>query len=117
MTHPPRQMTPRDLLRRTAAHRWILLYRLKTGRGPGLECSAARAAMDLVAREYLDNLRMILQLARRPWRIKGRSLELLWRCASLAGFMPYYLYWEMKWRRMLKAGSGSKAMSQTPPPR
>jgi GT2 family glycosyltransferase len=101
VTHPPRPMGVRDLLNRTAAHRWILLYRLKTGLGPGLACSASRAVAALVSREVLDKLRMIYHLWRDGdrRRIKGRTLDVLWRCASLPLFFPYYAYWELEYRR------------------
>jgi len=102
VTHPPRRMGVGELLERTAAHRWVLLYRLKTGQAPGLDCSTARVVADLLMREYLDSLRMVFHLRRDGGkRIKGRILEMLWRWVSLTGFLPYYIYWEIKWRRML----------------
>jgi GT2 family glycosyltransferase len=104
-THPARRIGPGGLIKRTAAHRWILLYRIKTRQAPGLDCSAPRAVAELVLREYLDSLRMILHLWRlqERRRIKARTLEVLWRCLSLPAFLPYYIYWELKYRRMLAA--------------
>jgi len=102
VTHPPRAMGVLDLLKRTAAHRWVLLYRLKTGMGPGLGCPSPRAVAALVLREAVDKLRMIYHLWRDGdrRRIKGRTTDVLWRCASLPGYLPYYAYWELKFRRM-----------------
>jgi GT2 family glycosyltransferase len=102
VTHPARRMGPRALLARTAAHRWILLYRLKTASAAGLGSSTFRAMADLIIREVLDSMRMIFHLRTRERnRIKQRTLALIWRCASLAFFLPYYLYWDFKYRRML----------------
>ena len=101
VAHPARRMRLKDLLKRTAAHRWVLLYRLKTGQGTA--CRGARVVVELVGREYLDNLRMMFHLRRDgKRRIKGRLLEALWSWVSLTGVLPYYIYWEMKWRRKLK---------------
>jgi GT2 family glycosyltransferase len=109
VAHPPRRMGLGDLLKRTASHRWVLLYRLKTGQGPGLDCLAAEVMADLMVREFLDSLRLVFHLRREgEWRrIKGRALEALWRWVSLPLFMPYYVCWEMRWRRML-AGEAKK---------
>jgi GT2 family glycosyltransferase len=103
VTHPARRMTAGGLLRRTAAHRWVLLYRLKTGQAPALDRSLPRAAADLIACEILDTLRMAFHLRREGerGRIKGNALWVLWRWASLPAFLPYYIYWELRWRRML----------------
>jgi GT2 family glycosyltransferase len=117
VTHPPRPMNLVNLLKRTAAHRWILLYRLKTGQAPGLDSSADRVIAHLLAREYLDNLRMLVQLARERRRIKGTTMQVLWRWCCLGTFMPYYIYWELKWRRLLRGGGGSKATSPARPDR
>jgi GT2 family glycosyltransferase len=100
--HPPRAMGAADLVRRTAAHRWVLLYRLKTGMGPRLGSSPGRVAADLVLREHLDNLRMSVHLLRERRRIQGRALWVAWRWVSLWAFLPYYLYWEIRWREMLR---------------
>jgi len=113
VTHPPREMRMQDLMKRTAAHRWVLLYRLKTGQGPALACSAPRAMAALVLREGMDKLRMTYHLWRdgrngQSRRIKGRTVEVVWRWISLIGFLPYYSYWEVKYRRILrKGGEGS----------
>ncbi len=103
VTHLARRMTAGELLKRTAAHRWVLLYRLKTGLAPGRDCSSVRAAAALVAREYVDTLRMVFHLRREGERrrIKGNALWVIWRWVSLPAFLPYYIYWEMRWRRML----------------
>ena len=102
--HPPRWMGAWDLMKRTAAHRWVLLYRLKTGQGPRIGCSTFEAVMGLIAREGVDTLRMIYHLwrDRDAGRTKGRSLEVIWRCVSLPGFLTYYLYWELRYRWMLE---------------
>jgi GT2 family glycosyltransferase len=103
VTHPARRMGLRAILARTAAHRWVLLYRLKTGMGPGLDCSAAWAVAELTMRESLDSLRMIVRLWRKDRsRIKGRTLWAFWRCASLPSFLPYFIYWQLRYRRMLR---------------
>jgi GT2 family glycosyltransferase len=102
VTHPPRRMTFAALVKRTAAHRWILLYRLKTGQGPGLDCSPPQAAAALVLRESVDKLRTICHLRRDRRRIKARTVDVLWRCLTLIGFLPYYIYWELKYRRAQK---------------
>jgi GT2 family glycosyltransferase len=115
VTHPPRRVGPRRLLRRMAAHRWVLLYRLKTGIAPGLECNRAWAALELAAREWLDTLRMLSHL-RRPGerRLKGRTLEALWRCAMLPAFLPYYLCWDARYRCMLAARArGEESLERT----
>ena len=98
--HPPRRTGPLGLVKRAASHRWILLYRLKTGQGPRPGSFAPVVAAHLVIREYLDNLRMIYHLRRKEKsrRIRGNALWVLWRCVTLTWFLPYYIYWEMKWR-------------------
>ena len=101
--HPPRGMSAERLLRRTAAHRWILLYRLKTGISPALDCSLPRAIADLIAREWLDSLRLFRHLGRagNRRRLKQMTLEAVWRFVSLPAFLPYYLFWELRFRGML----------------
>jgi GT2 family glycosyltransferase len=101
--HPARHFAPSRLLKRTAAHRWILLYRLKAGISPGLAAKPWRAMADLVAREWLDSLRLFYHLgrSRNRRRFKQMTLEALWRFASLPAFLPYYLFWELRHRGML----------------
>ena len=94
--HPARRMGMSELLKRTAAHRWVLLYRLKTGQW--VRGSMLRTVVALVGREYLDCLRMLFGL-RRGGRRKGRVLGAVWKLVSLAGFLPYYVYWEVRWHR------------------
>ncbi|MGA3169815.1 MAG: glycosyltransferase [Chthoniobacteraceae bacterium] len=104
VTHPPRALGAAGLLRRTAAHRWILLYRLKTGQAS--KRPLPRAVGKLVAREYADSLRMLyhLQRAGERRRIKGNALWALWRWVSLPWFMPYYIWWDLRWRFSGKDG-------------
>jgi GT2 family glycosyltransferase len=108
--HPPRPVSAGRLLGRTAAHRWILLYRLKTGVSPGLDCSAPRAIADLIVREWLDSLRLFHHLGRRAnrRRLKQMTLEALWCFVSLPAFLPYYLFWELRFRRMLSRRARSR---------
>jgi GT2 family glycosyltransferase len=118
VTHPPRRMGLSDLARRRAAHRWALLYRLKTGQGLGLDSYGAVVVADLVAREYLDSLRMIYHLRRRGEgrRVKGAAMQALWRWVSIPWFLPYYIYWEIKWRGILRKRvqeSGRRPLSHT----
>lgn len=103
VTHPARRMGLADLIKRTAWHRWVLLYRLKTMQGPGLGSSPVRAVAELVWREWLDSLRLVFHLRREGerTRIKGNVVKVLWRWVSLPAFLPYYAYWEMRYRRML----------------
>jgi GT2 family glycosyltransferase len=112
VTHPVRRMDFKRLLRRTAGHRWMLLCRQKTepasGGGPG---SAARR---LIVREYLDTLRLFRALLGERRRLRRRALEALWRWASLPWFLPYFLFWELRFRAKRAAGE-SKATSPAPP--
>jgi GT2 family glycosyltransferase len=113
VVHPVRRMNFYRLLRRTAGHRWMLLCRMKTeGRTDGPAGAAAR----LIVREYLDALRLFRGLGRERRRIKRRALEALWRWASLPWFLPYYLYWELRFRAR-RGGRGSRATSPARPPR
>jgi hypothetical protein len=73
---------------------------------------------DLVAREYLDSLRMIYHLRRRGEgrRVKGAAMQALWRWVSIPWFLPYYIYWEIKWRGILRKRvqeSGRRPLSHT----
>jgi GT2 family glycosyltransferase len=109
--HPARHFDPCRLLKRTAAHRWIILYRLKTGISPGLAASPVRAIADLVSREWLDSLRLFHHLgrSRNRRRFKQMTLEALWRFVSLPAFLPYYLFWELRYRGMLSRRARSRA--------
>ena len=109
MTHPLRAMSFGGLLKKTASHRWVLLYRLMTGQGPGTNCSRLRAIASLIANEIVNNLRMTYQLRLPGGRMKWRVFTVLWRWVSLWWFLPYYIYWELKWRERA-ACAGSRAM-------
>jgi len=108
--HPARPFDFGGLLKRTAAHHWILLYRLKTGGAPSLESSAFAAMADLVVREWLDSLRLFRHLSRpgnrRPRRM---TADALWRFASLPAFLPFYLFWDLRHRRMLSRRRATRA--------
>ncbi len=104
VTHAARKMGFADLLKRAARHRWALLYRLKTGqRNP--DWSLPRAMAELVATEWLNNLRMVYHLRRKGERrrIKSRMADVLWRWISLPLFLPYYIYWEIRYGKMVKS--------------
>jgi len=57
----------------------------------------------LVVKEYLNSLRMAYHLRRKAdrMRIKGRMLDVLWRWISVTAFLPYYCFWEIRWREIL----------------
>jgi hypothetical protein len=75
-----------------AMHRWVLLYRMKTGQDEGVAA--------LVAREFVDSLRMTYQLLREKRRPKGRAMAVGARWATLWLFLPYYAWWAARWRRV-----------------
>jgi len=105
VTHPARTMGMQELLKRTAAHRWVLLYRLKTGQEE-VGWSGPRALGALVWREFMDNLRMTYHLRFEEKRWKAWAMGVIWRWVSLGWFLPYYGYWEIKWKRMKVGGGG-----------
>jgi GT2 family glycosyltransferase len=107
VTHEARSLDLRGLVKRTAMHRWTLLYRQKTGITPAA-CCAASAVAELAVREYVDTLRMAAQVPRtRRWRAAAMSLA--WRALSLPWFLPYYAYWLLRWRSRRAGGCGLSA--------
>jgi len=94
VVHPARGQSLAGLMKRMAMHRWVVLYRIKTGQSRGVAA--------LLAREIVDCLRMTYQLLRERRRPKGRAMAVCARWATLWLFLPYYACWEIRWKRLKK---------------
>jgi GT2 family glycosyltransferase len=107
--HPARKLGLAGLARRTALHKWTILYRVKTGQSAPLACSPIHAGASLAATEILDTARMTYRLLHDRRRIKGKSLLLAWRWLTLWLFLPSYALWEQRWRKRLAKRTESPA--------
>jgi len=93
--HPPRFMGWRGLWRRTWMIHWSRLFLLKTGQSRPLPAAALQECIDL--------LRVTAQLVARPDRRhpKRHLFAVCWRWLTFPLVLPYTLYWDWRFRRLL----------------
>lgn len=105
--HPPRRVGWRAIWRRTWMIRWMSLYRLKTGQ-------AAPIAL-MALREIANLLRHVSHLFTRPepHRWRRRLFAVAWQWATFPLVLPWRIYWDVRFRRMLEARAAADRVRST----
>lgn len=103
--HPPRRIGWRGLWRRTWMIRWMPLYYLKTGQ--------ARPIISTALREMGNLVRHTFHLVSRPeprrWR--RRWFAVGWEWLTFPLVLPWGLYWNLRFRRMLRDRENARQAS------
>jgi GT2 family glycosyltransferase len=108
VVHPSHVVTWRYLFWRTFLMKWHLLYLLKTGQSVPREASALKAVSHVVAWRTMA-------LVRATWRsctVRNESMrrtmyfDLAWQWIMFPALLPYLTYWELEFRRRLRAREG-----------
>jgi len=103
VVHPARNLTWKQLWRRTWLIRWMALYRLKTGQSAPADASWFSALVTLVKREVADLLRSTLHFLMkfdrsRWWR---KTFQQAWKWITFPLVLPYLMLWEIRFRIQL----------------
>jgi GT2 family glycosyltransferase len=105
--HPARRLTWRQVWWRTLLIRWVLLYRLRTGKAAPLDTSGFQVIYNISTDRISDLLRTTVHFVSRfnsqCWR---RSLVWqIWKWFTFPVILPYLIVWEFRFREILKAPS------------
>lgn len=102
--HPKRKISFSQLVRRTKMLRWRLLLEHKTGTAVPLSEPLPSALCQVGARAFVNQLRASWHVFKYwdPSLIKSRAFYFLWNWITFPLMVPYLLFWEIRFREMLK---------------
>lgn len=100
--HPMRRIGWRGIVQAMLRSRWHVMYALKDS-AAALEAHPAVAATAGVARAVGNLLRTTAHLITRPDRAHWRTkwFWVIWRWLTFPLVLPYLIFWELRFRRML----------------
>ncbi len=115
--HPVRRASWKQVWRRIWMLRWRRLFVLKVGGSPKLGAPAVWIITHLVAGECLDLLRTTYQAYARPdaRRPMTKRFSVATRWVTLPLMLPWLIWWDFRFRRLLKARAKKTASPASSP--